>query len=107
MTEKSTILCEAVFNEDKTHRYAWKRVWDSKKPELCIITLNPNSSNVFELDLTSMLVTNNAYRLKEYGGVNIVNLFFNQHKNYYTSNQVDSNILLTFITLTLSIPNSL
>lgn len=75
MTEKSTILCEAVFNEDKTHRYAWKRVWDSKKPELCIITLNPNSRNVFELDLTSMLVTDNAYRLKEYGGVNIVNLF--------------------------------
>lgn len=75
MTEKSTILCEAVYNEDKTHRFAWKRVWDSKKPELCVITLNPNSDNVFELDLTSMLITNNVYHLSEFGGVNVVNLF--------------------------------
>lgn len=75
MTEKSTITCEAVYNEDKTHRFTWKRIWDSKKPVLCVITLNPNSDNVFELDLTSMLVTNNTYRFSEYGGVIVVNLF--------------------------------
>ena len=75
MTEKSTIICEAVYSEDKSHRFSWKRVWDSKKPVLCVVTLNPNSDNVFELDLTSMLVTNNTYRLGSYGGVTVVNLF--------------------------------
>lgn len=75
MTEKTTIVCEAIFNEEKTHRFLWKRVWNSKKPMLCVITLNPNSDNVFELDLTSMLVTNNTYRLGNYGGVTVVNLF--------------------------------
>ena len=75
MTEKIKISCEAEYSEDKTHRFTWKRVWDSKKPVLCVITLNPGSSDVFELDLTSMLVTNNAYRLKDFGGVIVVNLF--------------------------------
>ena len=28
ITEKDTIKCEAVFNEDRTHRFLWKRVWD-------------------------------------------------------------------------------
>ena len=75
MTEKIKISCEAEYSEDKTHRFTWKRVWDSKKPVLCVITLNPGSSDVFELDLTSMLVTNNAYRLNDFGGVIVVNLF--------------------------------
>lgn len=27
VTEKSTIKCEAIFNDEHTHRFSWKRVW--------------------------------------------------------------------------------
>lgn len=26
ITEKDTIKCEAMFNEEKTHRFSWKQV---------------------------------------------------------------------------------
>ena len=32
ITEKDTIKCESIFNDDHTHRYLWKRVWDKDKP---------------------------------------------------------------------------
>ena len=32
ITEKETIKCEAVFNDEHTHRYSWKRIWNKDKP---------------------------------------------------------------------------
>ena len=32
ITEKSTIRCESVFNDEHTHRYLWKQVWNKDKP---------------------------------------------------------------------------
>ncbi len=75
MTEKSTIDCEAVFDESRSHRFLWKRVWKKDLPIACVVTLNPNSDDCFELDLTSMLILNNVYRLQKFGGVCVVNLF--------------------------------
>ena len=75
MTEKSTIDCEALFDESRSHRFIWKRVWKKDLPIACVITLNPNSDDCFELDLTSMLILNNVYRLQKFGGVCVVNLF--------------------------------
>ena len=75
ITEKDTIKCEAVFNDDKTHRLLWKRVWNKEKPMACVIMLNPCLSDNIVTDTTTSLVVNNVARLEEFGGVSIVNLF--------------------------------
>lgn len=75
ITEKDTIKCEAVFNDDRTHRYLWKRVWDKDKPTISVIMLNPCLSDNIVTDTTTFLVVNNVAKLEEYGGVEILNLF--------------------------------
>lgn len=76
LNEKDTIRCESVFNDDRTHRFLWKRVWDSKdKPIACVIMLNPCIADNIITDTTTGLVCNNIARLEKYGGVIIVNLF--------------------------------
>ena len=75
ITEKDTIKCEAIFNDDKTHRLMWKQVWNKDKPMACVIMINPSMSDTIICDLTTSLVVNNVARLEEYGGVFIVNLF--------------------------------
>ena len=76
LNEKDTIRCESIFNDERTHRFLWKRVWDSKdKPIACVIMLNPCIADNIITDTTTSLVVNNIARLEKYGGVNIVNLF--------------------------------
>lgn len=75
ITEKDTIKCEAIFNDDHTHRYLWKRVWDKDKPTITVIMLNPCHSDNIVTDTTTALVVNNVARLSEYGGVEILNLY--------------------------------
>lgn len=75
ITEKDTIKCEAVFNEERTHRFLWKRVWDKDKPLACVVMLNPCLSDNMVMDTTTFLVVNNVAMLEEYGGVAVVNLF--------------------------------
>ena len=75
ITEKDTIKCEAIFNDTKTHRFLWKRVWDKDKPTACVIMLNPHNSDTIVTDLTTSLVVNNIAKFEEFGGVSIVNLF--------------------------------
>lgn len=75
ITEKSTIRCESVFNDEHTHRYLWKQVWNKDKPLVGVVTLNPCQSDNLVMDTTTSLVVNNIARLEEYGGVAIVNLF--------------------------------
>ena len=75
LNEKDTIKCESIFNEERTHRFWWKRVWDSKKPIACVISLNPCMADNIIMDTTTYLVVNNIANLEDYGGVIIVNLF--------------------------------
>ncbi len=75
VTEKDTIRCEAVFNDERTHRYMWKRVWSKDKPMVAVLMLNPCLSDNIVTDTTTALVVNNIARLEKYGGVMIVNLF--------------------------------
>ena len=75
ITEKDTIKCEAIFNDDRTHRYLWRRIWDKDKPMITVIMLNPCLSDNIITDTTTSLVVNNVARLGEYGGVEIVNLY--------------------------------
>ena len=75
LNEKDTIKCESIFNDERTHRFWWKRVWDAKKPIACVIMLNPCIADNLLMDTTSYLVVNNIANLEDYGGVIIVNLF--------------------------------
>lgn len=75
VVEKDTIKCEAIFNDERTHRFLWKRVWDKDKPVMSVIMLNPNQSDNIITDTTTALVVNNVARLGEYGGVEILNLY--------------------------------
>lgn len=72
--EKSTIKCETIYNEDKTHKFVLKRTWDKDKAKACVIMLNPGRADTITLDTTTYLVMNNA-ALLDFGEVNIVNLF--------------------------------
>lgn len=73
--EKETIRCEAIFNEEHTHRYLWRRVWNKDKPLACVIMLNACCADTLITDTTTTLVVNNIARLEKYGGVEIVNLY--------------------------------
>ena len=75
ITEKDTIKCEAIFNDEHTHRFLWRRVWDKDKPMATVIMLNPCHADNIITDTTTALVVNNVARLEKYGGVNIVNLY--------------------------------
>ena len=75
ITEKETVKCEAVFNEERTHRYLWKQVWNKDKPLACVVMLNPANADCLIYDTTSYLVQNNIARLDTYGGVVIVNIY--------------------------------
>ena len=74
-TEKDIIKCEAIFSDDKTHRFLWRRVRNKDAPIITIIMLNACLSDNIITDTTTSLVVNNIARLGEYGGVEIVNLY--------------------------------
>ena len=75
ITEKETIKCEAIFNDEHTHRFLWRRMWDKDKPMATVVMLNPCHADNIITDTTTALVVNNVARLEKYGGVNIVNLY--------------------------------
>ncbi len=58
--EKSTIRCEAIFSDDHTHRFLWRRIWDKDKPTICVLMLNPVFSDTCVFDTTTNLVVNNG-----------------------------------------------
>ena len=73
--EKDTIKCEAIFSDDKSHRFLWKRVWDKDKPLAAVLMLNPCHSDNIITDTTTALTVNNIARLETFGGVEIINLY--------------------------------
>lgn len=75
ITEKFNIKSEVIFNDDHTHRFLWKRVWDKDKPMAAVIMINPCISDNLVSDATTTYVVNNVARLENYGGVQIVNLY--------------------------------
>lgn len=75
LAEKDTIKCESIFNNERTHRYLCKRVWDKNKPLIAVLMLNPCHSDNLTSDTTTALVINNVARLEKYGGVEIINLY--------------------------------
>ena len=74
ITERDTIKCEAIFNDERTHRFLWKRIWNKDKPIATIIMLNPCMADNIITDTTTCLVVNNIARLEKYGGVTAAGL---------------------------------
>lgn len=94
---KVTITTEIAESDDGRQRYSLKKIWDKKKPLVTVLTLYPTSAGYVESDLTSMLITNNVYKLG-YGGFYSVNLYSKkvadkQKKIYYTDDFNDTCIV--------------
>lgn len=73
-TIETNLATTAIYSEDNTKKYLLRKIWDAAKPSLAIVLLAPSTASGIELDRTTQLVINNAYRLG-YGSVSIVNLF--------------------------------
>ncbi|MBR6790682.1 MAG: DUF1643 domain-containing protein [Oscillospiraceae bacterium] len=94
-TEKDIIRCESIFNEERTHRFLWKRIWSKDKPLAAVIMLNPCQADNIITDTTSSLVVNNVARLEHFGGVIVVNLFsiLTSKLNFRWNSDADLNAL--------------
>lgn len=68
------IVTKVIEEDSGSHRYVLERVWDDKQPLVTVITLYPSSSELVITDTTTMLVTNNVYKLG-FGGFYSVNLY--------------------------------
>jgi hypothetical protein len=73
LTEKAVLKTEAVFSEDRRHRYILRKEWDSKKPKAAIIMTNPSTADLLNMDYTTLYIMNNIVKL-DFGTVDIVNL---------------------------------
>ncbi|MDI0265491.1 DUF1643 domain-containing protein [Clostridioides difficile] len=70
----SNIKSNAIFNDDKKHRYLLERTWDDKKPKICVIMLHPSHADKENDDETSSMVVQYLKKYKnDFGGVYIVN----------------------------------
>lgn len=73
-TIKTILTTETIFSDDGSKRYLLKKSWDEEKPKLAVIMLAPSEASGIELDNSTQLVLNNAFRLG-FGSVEILNLF--------------------------------
>jgi hypothetical protein len=64
----------AVLSEDRRYRYLLRRTWDSAKPLLSWIMLNPSVADAERDDATIRICAGRARRLG-CGGIEVVNLF--------------------------------
>lgn len=76
-------LVGAVFNKDRTHRLQLWRRWNSNKPMVLFIMLNPSTGDEKENDPTIKRLISFAQNFN-YGGFYIGNMF-----SYITPNSID------------------
>ena len=53
---EDNIKCESIFNDDRTHRFLWRRIWDKDKPIITVIMLNPCLSDNIITDTTHLII---------------------------------------------------
>ncbi|MDR1020436.1 MAG: DUF1643 domain-containing protein, partial [Synergistaceae bacterium] len=61
--DKAVMKTEAVFSDDRNHRYLLRKEWDAKKKKAVVIMTNPSTADTFMLDYTTMYILNNLARL--------------------------------------------
>jgi hypothetical protein len=69
--DKAVLKTEAVFSDDRRHRYILRKEWDAKKPKATIIMTNPSTADMLMMDYTTLYIMNNIVRL-DFGTVDIV-----------------------------------
>ena len=74
---KSVLETEAIFSEDKMHRYLLKKTWDIEKQTITIITMYPHYDGILNIDLTTQLIMNKVTEMEAFGSINFVNLYSN------------------------------
>ncbi|WP_358246518.1 DUF1643 domain-containing protein [Staphylococcus pseudoxylosus] len=72
-----TLETEAIFSDDKQHRYLLKKTWDKDKKIISVITCYPNFEGTKKLDLTTQLILNKISEMEDFGSINFVNLYSN------------------------------
>ncbi|MDO7252601.1 DUF1643 domain-containing protein [Helicobacter cappadocius] len=67
----------SIFSRDRRYRFVLERTWDEKKPKLCFITLNPETSDTYHWDSTLLVCKEFAMIFEDgsYGGVCMLNLY--------------------------------
>jgi hypothetical protein len=88
-TEKSVMKTEAIFSDDRKHRYLLRKEWDSKKKKAVVIMTNPSAADTFTLDYTTMYILNNLTKL-DFGSVDIVNMVSKMTRKLHIKNDADS-----------------
>ena len=73
LTDKATVKTEALFSDDRRHRYLLRKEWDVKKPKATIIMTNPSTADMLTMDYTTLYIMNNIIKL-DFGSIDIVNL---------------------------------
>jgi hypothetical protein len=73
LTDKAAVKTEAIFSDDRKHRYILRKEWDSKKPKATIIMTNPSTADMLTMDYTTLYIMNNIIKL-DFGIIDIVNL---------------------------------
>lgn len=73
-TDTTILKSKAMFSDDGKHRLLLRHEWNAEKKSAMIIMINPNTADTLCMDMTTMLVLNNLYKLG-FGSVNIVNLY--------------------------------
>ncbi|MBR6622598.1 MAG: DUF1643 domain-containing protein [Ruminococcus sp.] len=73
-TETTIMMSKALFSDDGEHRLLLRREWNKNGKAAMIIMINPNTADTLSIDMTTMLVLNNLYKLG-FGSVTIVNLY--------------------------------
>jgi len=71
---ESTTDVKIIEADNGGHRYVLERIWNDKEPMVTVVTLYPSTSELVLMDTTTMLITNNVYKLG-FGGYFSVNLF--------------------------------
>jgi hypothetical protein len=72
-TDKAVLKTEALFSDDRKHRYLLRKEWDTKKPKATIIMTNPSTADMLMMDYTTLYIMNNIVRL-DFGVIEIANL---------------------------------
>jgi hypothetical protein len=68
------LISDAVFSEDRFYRYLLRRIWDSDKPMIAFIGLNPSTADEINNDPTITRCITRAHD-SGYGGIYMLNLF--------------------------------
>lgn len=94
MNEKSVIRTEALYNDEKTHRFVLKKAWDNSKPSVSVIMISPSCrANEVCMDMTTMYTLNNCYQ-QGFGSMEILNLFSKLDANPFENHSENNDRIL-------------